>query len=288
MFSNPVGYSISQILKANIMAIITISRGTFSGGQQLAKCIAENLGYRCIDREVLAGATRQYGVQEEKLYEALVKKPGVLERLYSDRVRYLAYIRAALAEEAQGDNIVYHGHAGHFLLNGLDNLIRVRVIANMEFRIEAAMERHQMNREEAVEFINRIDKERSIWTRFLYHVDWKDPSLYDLILNLDQLDIDSACNIVCHMAGMERFQTTPEAQKSMDNLVLSSTVKAILATHKEISDGNITIEADGSEITIFGTVGSMVDADRVRIIARTVPGVEEINSRMHVQLLGYR
>ena len=46
------------------MAIITISRGTFSGGLQVAECVAEKLGYRCVSREVLVNAAKQYGVLE--------------------------------------------------------------------------------------------------------------------------------------------------------------------------------------------------------------------------------
>ena len=37
------------------MAIITVSRGTFSGGQSLAECVAEKLGYRCLPRFALFG-----------------------------------------------------------------------------------------------------------------------------------------------------------------------------------------------------------------------------------------
>jgi cytidylate kinase len=270
------------------MAIITVSRGTFSGGQQLAERVAEKLGYHCISREeVVAEAARQYGVKEKKLYEVLMKKPGVLERVVgntTERFRYLACVRAALCKEAHADNIVYHGNAGHMLLNGVNHLIRVRVIAGMEFRTAAVMERFHLSREQALELIHKTDEERSIWTMFLYHVDWKAPSLYDLTINLNHIDFNGACDIVCHMAGMKKYQTTPETQKAMDDLVLSSNVKAKIALHKEISDGNISIEADGSTITIFGTVGSIFDADRVRMIAREVSGVEEINSKMHIHL----
>jgi len=270
------------------MAIITISRGTFSGGMQLAERVSEKLGYRCISREeVVAEAARQYGVKEKKLYEVLMKKPGVFERAVgntTERFRYLACVRAALCKEAHNDNIVYHGNAGHMLLGGVNNIIKVRVIAGMEYRIAAVMERFHLGREKAIEFIHKTDKERATWTKFLYHVDWKATSLYDLTVNLDHMDITSACDIVCHMAGMKRYQATQETQKAIDDLVLSSNVKAKIATHKEISDGNISIEADGSTITIFGTVGSIFDADRVRMIARDVPGVEEINSKMHIHL----
>jgi cytidylate kinase len=62
------------------MAIITISRGSFSGGQGLAECITEKLGYRCISREVLVEAAREYGVPLDKLSKALDEAPGLLER----------------------------------------------------------------------------------------------------------------------------------------------------------------------------------------------------------------
>ncbi|MFC1980417.1 cytidylate kinase family protein, partial [Chloroflexota bacterium] len=61
------------------MAIITISRGTFSGGQSLAEDVAKKLGYRCISREVLVEAARQYDVAEESLRKTLIEKPGFLE-----------------------------------------------------------------------------------------------------------------------------------------------------------------------------------------------------------------
>jgi cytidylate kinase len=270
------------------MAIITVSRGTFSGGLRLATCISEKLGYRCISREeIVAEAARQYGVQEKKLYQVLMKKPGVLERAVgntTERLRYLSCVRAALCKEAHDDNIVYHGNAGHMLLNGANNLIKVRVIAGMEYRITAVMERLHLNREEALELIHKTDQERAKWTMFLYHIDWKAPSLYDLIINLDHVNITGACDIVCHMAGMKKYKTSSETRKALDDLVLSSNVKAKIAIHKEISDGNISIDADGSTITIFGTVGSIFDADRVRMIAREVPGVGEINSKMRIHL----
>lgn len=270
------------------MAIITVSRGTFSGGLRLATCISEKLGYRCISREeVVAEAARQYGVQEKKLYQVLMKKPGIFERAVgntTERLRYLACVRAALCREAHNDNIVYHGNAGHMLLSGVNHLIKVRVTAGIEYRIAAVMERLHLNREEALKLVHKTDEERARWTMFLYHMDWKAPSLYDVIINLDHININGACDLVCHMAGMKRYQTTAETQKAMDDLVLGSNVKARIATHKEISDGNISVDADGSTVTIFGTVGSLFDADRVRMIAREVPGVEEINSKMHIHL----
>ena len=132
------------------MAIITISRGTFSGGQILAEAVAEKLGYHCIARETLAEAAKQYGVAEEKLSKALSQKSGFLEHLTSERIHYLAYFRATLFKEVRDAKVVYHGHVGNLLLKEVPHVLRVKVIANMGFRIKAAMDRHHLSREEAL------------------------------------------------------------------------------------------------------------------------------------------
>jgi len=268
------------------MAVITVSRGTFSGGLNLAESIAERLGYRCLARIELAEAAGRYGVSEEKLSEAISGSPGVLERLSSQRMHYLACLRAALVREVKNDNVVYHGLAGHFLLSGVPQILKVKVISNLEFRINAAMERSHLTREDAVQFIKTVDEKRARWTKFLYHVDWNDPSLYDLIINLEQISLSSACEIVCHTAGLDEFKTTPEREKIIEDLTLSTEVRAIIAANaagKSISDAGIEIEADNGVVTIGGTVGSLQDADKIREIVRTtIPGVSEVKTKMRV------
>ncbi len=265
------------------MAIITISRGTFSGGQSLAACVAEKLGYRCIPRIALYEAAKRYGVSDEELSKAISETPGILERLSSERARYLACARAALVREVKDDNVVYHGLAGHLLLKGVPHVLRIRIIANMEFRIKAAMERSRFRRKEAIDYIKKLDERRVRWTKFLYKVEWSDPSLYDLVINLDHISLSSACEMVCHAVSLDEFKTTPAWQKIMADLVLSTEVRAIIATNKGIADSGLEVEADGGVITLGGTVGSLQDADKIREIAGAVPGVEAINSKMQVK-----
>jgi cytidylate kinase len=275
-----------QLKGGSLMAIITISRGTFSGGKSLAECVAEKLGYRCLARAELAEAVERYGVSEEKLSKVIGEAPHLWEHLSSERARYLDCVRAILIDEVKDGDVVYHGIAGHFLLRGAPQVLRVRVVANMEFRIKAAMERGALTREDAIQVIRTMDDKRARWARFLYHVDWSDPSLYDLVLNLDQISLSSACDIVCNSVNLEEYKATPESRKIMDDLVLSSHVRAVIAEHKNISDREIEIEADGGVVTIGGTANSLVDADRVRIIVRKMPGVKEVKSQLRVRIPG--
>ena len=269
------------------MAIISISRGTFSGGESLAECVAKKLGYHSINRELLEETAEQYGIKKEKLSDAIDEAPGVMGRLHPEKKRYLACLRAALIKEVVHDNAVYHGHAGHFLLNGVPHVIKVRVVVNMESRIRALTEHSNLTGEQAIQLIRRLDENRFRWTKSLYHVDWRHPSLYDVVVNFDQVTLPGACDVVCHTAGMPRYRVTPESQKAMEDLALSCHLDALIANNKGISGGkNVKIKADGGVVTIEGTVGSVVDADKVRMLVRETPGVKEINSRMRVRLWG--
>lgn len=262
------------------MAIITISRGTFSGGQAMAECIAAKLGYRTLSREeLLTRAAREFGVSEEKLNTALMNKPGFLEGLSLRRIHYIAYVRAALCKAVQKDNIVYHGQAGHLLLQGVPHLLRLKVIADMEYRIKAAMERSHLSREEAIEYIKRMDEERNQWVKAIYQVDRNNPTTYDMVINLEHITIESACEVVCRTVEAE-FRTTPESQRIMDDLVMATDIRARIAMARDIKDEDIEVQYHDGVVTLLGSASSIEDADRIRTLVRQQPGVKEVISKL--------
>ncbi|MGB7630468.1 MAG: hypothetical protein WBM29_05225 [Candidatus Deferrimicrobium sp.] len=71
---------------------------------------------------------------------------------------------------------------------------------------------------------------------YLYGVDWSDPTLYDLVINLERTTITEACNAVGTMILEPSFQVTPSSQAAMEDLALASRVRATLAVHQE-TDG---------------------------------------------------
>jgi hypothetical protein len=78
------------------MAIITITRGSYSRGKEVAEKLAQELGYECISREILLEASEEFNIPEIKLVRAIHDAPSILERFTQGKERYVAYIRAAL------------------------------------------------------------------------------------------------------------------------------------------------------------------------------------------------
>lgn len=264
------------------MAIITISRGTMSGGQMLADMLAKKLGYRCLSREIIIKAADDYGVEEYKLFEAIRKSPTILQKLTFDRERYLAFIQASLCEYAKDDNLIYHGHAGHILLKGISHVLRFRILAGMPFRLKAAMERHKFTEEEARKYIEQVDKERIKWTKFLYGKDWTSAELYDLVVNLDNADLDFACDLVMCAIKQPAFQTTTDSKKMMNDLLIFSRIRAALAQIPQIRLGSLDIKADNGEIILQGKCKSAKILDTILEITTNVPGVTQVINKLNV------
>ena len=255
------------------MPIITISRGTFSGGSELAACLQARLGYDLVSREIVAEAAQSYGVSEARLSEALERRPGLLGRFVHDRRRYLAFVRAALCERAAHDNVVYHGHAGHLLLMGIRHVLRVRLIAPLEFRMAALRTRMGLESEEAARYIERVDKERVRWTQFLYGADWRDPGLYDLVINLEHVDLEGACLAVVALAARPCFQADDASRQAMADLLLASRVAAVLAVEPDTANAEVEVRAKAGEVEIVGKIPDPVLVSKVSERARAVDGV---------------
>jgi cytidylate kinase len=210
------------------MSIITISRGSYSRGKEVAEKVAQALGYECISRDVLIEASEQFNIPEIKLVRAIHDAPSLLERFGHGKERYVAYIRAALLTHVQKDNVVYHGLAGHFFLMGIPHVLKVRIIADIEDRIKEEMKRENISAEMARYVLKKDDDERRKWGLKLYGIDTSDPSLYDMVLHIKTMKVEDAVKILVDTVNLPNFQTTPESQRILDDLCLAAQIQAAL------------------------------------------------------------
>ncbi len=262
------------------MSIITISRGSYSRGREIAEKVAEKLGYECIGRDTLIEASEQFNIPEIKLIRAIRDAPSILERFGYGKEKYIAYIQAALLRRVKEDNVVYHGLAGHFFLEGISHVLKVRISSDMEDRIALEMERRNIPREEAQRILKNDDEQRRKWSRHLYGIDTADLSLYDLVLHIKTITPDDAVDIVCHTVGLPHFQTTAQSQEALEDHLLASEVKAFLVGIKP----NIDVSArDG--VVLVNTKMHVPHEDNlvhsIREIGESIPGVKKVGVNVH-------
>ncbi len=263
------------------MSIITISRGSYSMGKEVAEKVAEKLGYQCLSREVILDASDLYQIPEIKLVKAIHDSPGILDRIGGSKKAYVAYYQSALAGRIKNDNVVYHGLAGHVLLKGIPHVLKVRIIADLEDRVAIEMKRENVTRQEALDIIKKDDEERRKWTQSLYGVDPWDSHLYDLVVHIHKFTVDDAVNLICEAANLNQFKATNESQKKMNDLALASRVKAFLIEkHFDVSvlseSGNIVIYAKGDD-RLTGKID-----EALKKLSETVEGINNIEIHQNI------
>ncbi len=261
------------------MSIITISRGSHSRGKEIAEKVANKLGYKCIAREVLIDASANYNIPEVKLLRAIADPPSFFDRFTGVKEKYIAYIESELLKHLKQDNIVYHGFAGHFFVKDISHVLKVRIIADIKDRAKIVMERDKISEKEAHQFLKKIDSQRKKWSKTLYGIDVADPILYDIVLNIKNITVDRAVDVICKAVKLKQFQTTPESQKAIEDLSLSSQVKAALTD----VNNKTKVHADGGNIYVkTASALSEKEKDKIKKVAEKVSGVLNVTIQKKV------
>lgn len=179
------------------MAVITISRQLGSLGCEVADAVVQQLGYQKAWRGLINQAARRAHAPEMAL--EMLDELGLfgIKPSLSVEHEYLDAIRELIEELARDGNIVIVGRGGQAVLQGWPDTLHVRVIAPLEVRVKRLVEGQGIQAEAALAQIETSDRRRKRFVKRAYHVEWSDPSLYDLVLNTARLGISKAARLIC-------------------------------------------------------------------------------------------
>ncbi len=262
------------------MPIITISRGSYYKGKQVAEKVAETLGWECFSRDSLIDQSDLFHDPDFKLVRNILDATMILDRFPYGKERYVEVVRAGLLEVFNRDNVVYHGLAGGYFLGNIAHQLRVRIIADTEDRVAEEMERENISADEARLTLKKDDEERRKWSLYLHGVDTWDPKHYDLVINIGSLTVDDAVDIIQNTALLPRFQATGDSLSTVRDMALEARAKAGLFQYPNavvsVKEGRVFVELkapDEQKEDIVSTIEAVVgDIDDVAgIEVRVVP-----------------
>lgn len=261
------------------MAIISICRGTKSGGQAVAECLAERLGYPILGREVVQDAATKLGVPAALLEREMGARPSMWSRFTSMRRVYIVAVQAALAERAAEGSLVYHGLAGGLLLRSAPATLCIRLIAPMATRVKAVMEESGMDGATAETYIRDVDESRQRWVRVMYGEDIMDPALYDVIISLDTLTVNTTCALAARVVEQPEYALTDDVMSRLSDFLTACRVKLALVRETELRTLDLEAVVERGVVEITGEAPVLKTGrmgQRILELARGVPGVEEV------------
>jgi cytidylate kinase len=200
--------------------LITISRQFAAGGSQVASRVAEALGWRLVDDELVDKVAERAGVSREEVAALEERAPTFIERLARLTALelpelflptaeaaeefgegHLVKITRALVEElaAEGRCVVV-GRASAAVLARSADTLHVRLVAPFETRVKTATQRMGLDATDAPRLVAERDANRARYHREYYDRDCNDPIHYHMVLNTGRLGFDGAAQVIVDRA----------------------------------------------------------------------------------------
>lgn len=246
----------------------------------MAACLAEELGYPILGREVAQEAAADLGVAEGELINRWETPPRMWEKLSASTRLYKAAVLSVLADHAVEGNLVYHGLCGQLLLRGVPAVVRVRLIASLETRVAILQESDDMDRAAAERYLHNVDDARARWIRMMYGEDINDPALYDIVLNLDQVNFTVACGMLESTVRQTEFDLTDDVLNRLKDFQLECHVRLALASATDTRAFDFEIDATSGIVSVAGSAPVLPSGrtgDSILEVVQSVHGVKEIN-----------
>lgn len=195
--------------------IITIGRQHGSNGHDIARALAKEMGYKCYDKEIVDHAAENSGFSKEifdtyderKVSTYVVTTPhyiGMTEGFRLNVQVSAAQFDAIRALADKGD-CIFVGRCADYILRNRDDLLRVFVLADKDFRIRTMMARRDLTAEQAKKLIREVDKDRSSYYKYYTDQIWGDAENYDLCIDSARIGVDGAVKVIkAYAAAMKK------------------------------------------------------------------------------------
>ena len=202
-------------MKGNL--VITIGRQCGSGGKKIGQMLAEKMGVKCYDKELLARAAKESGFCEE-LFETHDEKPtssflySLVMDTYSLGYNTSAYMDMPLDPKiflapfdtikklADEESCVIVGRCADYALADYPNTVSVFVTGNDDDKVKYLMELYSVDKAKAKDIMVKTDKKRASYYNYYSSKKWGDARSYDLCVNSSSIGADGAVDTILAFA----------------------------------------------------------------------------------------
>jgi len=265
------------------MAIITISREMGSGGIPIAHKVAEQLGYKLIDGEAIMEAAKSYGLSPEAVEQADEKPPHFVDTLDSKQFLDLHLIELIILEAALKGNVVIYGRGGQDLLKDISSVLRTRIIAPFEDRVERWAEREWLDPDRARYLVRKSDQQRAGFIKYYFDRNWEDSVHYDLIINTQRLSEETAVKIICDSIKDQNLEgIKADSKKILSDLIIRKKVEIAILSNDHIDPYLLEINVKDGLVELSGQVHSAAEKQTAEQQARTAEGIRDLKNNIKV------
>ena len=183
--------------------VITVSRESGSGGNEISRILAKDLGMDLMGGQIIQKVAES-SKMSTKVIESLDEKAiSALDSLVSSMfsahslsgTEYFRHLTQVILTIGKHGNAIIVGRGAHMILPK-EVTFRLRVIAPMALRIQNLMKSRNFTKKEAEEYIKQRDGDRIAFLKKHFQADPADPFQYDMVINTEKMGLEAAAAAV--------------------------------------------------------------------------------------------
>jgi len=182
--------------------------------EAVASLLAKKLGWEYIGKQLVARIAKELRISEgeaeaflqdaqsrllrfvDRYTCSLIQRVVDRERGCLDDESYFTTVKKLVEDVYEDKNAIILGWGGMCILRDKPNVLHVRLIKDMEGKIDTIMKRFKIDRKAAEYHINREEKDSKSLIKHYFKVDWNDASLYDLVINMGKATVEDAADTI--------------------------------------------------------------------------------------------
>ncbi|MGM9575217.1 MAG: AAA family ATPase [Oscillospiraceae bacterium] len=185
--------------------IISIGRQHGSGGREIARLLARELGIKCYDKEIVDEAAKNsdfsrdlINAYDEKRMSAFMLHAGGygLNENFRLNMQVVSAQFDAIREIASKGDCIFVGRCADYILRGRSDLVSVFILGDMDERLKCLARRQGLDEAAARKKIKEVDKDRSSFYKYYSDQTWGDAQNYDLCINSSRLGVEGTVKVI--------------------------------------------------------------------------------------------
>ena len=185
--------------------IISIGRQHGSGGREIARLLARELGIKCYDKEIVDEAAKHsdfsrdlINAYDEKRMSAFMLHAGGygLNENFRLNMQVVSAQFDAMREIASKGDCIFVGRCADYILRERSDLVSVFILGDMDERLKCLERRQGLDEAAARKKIKEVDKDRSSFYKYYSDQVWGDAQNYDLCINSSRLGVEGTVKVI--------------------------------------------------------------------------------------------
>ena len=185
--------------------IISIGRQHGSGGREIARLLARELGIKCYDKEIVDEAAKHsdfsrdlINAYDEKRMNAFMLHAGGygLNENFRLNMQVVSAQFDAIREIASKGDCIFVGRCADYILRERSDLVSVFILGDMDERLKCLERRQGLDEAAARKKIKEVDKDRSSFYKYYSDQVWGDAQNYDLCINSSRLGVEGTVKVI--------------------------------------------------------------------------------------------